>query len=158
MATYFFDTSALGKRYIAEIGSTWVKIIVDPAAQNTILISELLKIEMLSIFTRLRYHKQNSPITHTDFIQLRRAFLQHRQTEYDIIALDSGVLATTMRMIVKKYPHPLRTLDAIHLASAMRSQIYFSQLPKPIFVSADKHLLAAAQAEGFVTDDPNQHP
>jgi hypothetical protein len=34
MAVYFFDSSALVKRYIAETGSGWVSGLTDPTAGN----------------------------------------------------------------------------------------------------------------------------
>jgi hypothetical protein len=51
--------------------------------------------------------------------------------------------------------HPLRTLDAIHLAAAQEAKRRFAVTP--LFVTADQVLLLAAIAEGFPTDDPNNH-
>jgi hypothetical protein len=50
---------------------------------------------------------------------------------------------------------PLRTLDALHLASALDTARIFKTMP--IFVSGDRPLLSVAIAEGFPTDDPNNH-
>jgi hypothetical protein len=48
----------------------------------------------------------------------------------------------------------------VQLASAkwLNRQLLGVGLPPLIFVSADKELLAAAQAEGLVTENPNQKP
>ena len=56
--------------------------------------------------------------------------------------------------------HTLRAYDAVQLASALvaNRQIIQAGLPSPIFVSADKRLLNAAQVEGLQIDDPNSHP
>lgn len=52
--------------------------------------------------------------------------------------------------------HPLRALNAIQLASALRAGAI---LAEPItFLSSDRTLLAAATAEGLLTDDPLLHP
>jgi hypothetical protein len=53
----------------------------------------------------------------------------------------------------------LRAYDAVQLASAIfaRSGMQAAGGAPPIFLSADSRLLTAAQAEGFVTDDPNLH-
>jgi len=39
VSTYFFDTSALIKRYVVEQGTDWVRSIVAPQAGHTILIA-----------------------------------------------------------------------------------------------------------------------
>jgi uncharacterized protein len=36
MSDYFFDSSALVKRYLAELGTAWVRGLVDPTARNSI--------------------------------------------------------------------------------------------------------------------------
>ena len=48
---YYFDTSALVKRYIKESGSEVIDIIIDKA--NNILVSALTHIETISAFRRL---------------------------------------------------------------------------------------------------------
>jgi hypothetical protein len=56
--------------------------------------------------------------------------------------------------------YPLRAYDAVQLACALtvrRSMRRRGMLP-PLFVSADTTLLAAARAEGFLVDNPLQHP
>jgi hypothetical protein len=56
--------------------------------------------------------------------------------------------------------HPLRAADAIHLACALTIRRITQEqgLPPPSFVVADTALRTAATAEGFVVDDPLQHP
>jgi uncharacterized protein len=34
VTTYFLDSSAIAKRYIPEIGTSWIRQITDPASQN----------------------------------------------------------------------------------------------------------------------------
>jgi hypothetical protein len=56
--------------------------------------------------------------------------------------------------------HPLRAADAVHLACAVTIRRITQEqgLPPPRFVVADTALRTAATAEGFVVDDPLQHP
>jgi hypothetical protein len=56
--------------------------------------------------------------------------------------------------------HPLRAADAIHLACALTIRRITQEqgLPSPSFVVADTALRTAATAEGFVVDNPLQHP
>ena len=55
--------------------------------------------------------------------------------------------------------HPLRAYDAVQLAAALEARRTLQAVGSaaPIFLSADNRLLLAAQAEGFVTDNPNSH-
>jgi len=55
--------------------------------------------------------------------------------------------------------HPLRTYDAVPLASALESNIRLvaSGLSPLTFVAADARLLVAAATEGLMTEDPNAH-
>ena len=54
----------------------------------------------------------------------------------------------------------LRGYDAVHLACALalNKPLVEGGLSSLIFVSADNDLLAAAEAEGLLTDNPNDHP
>ena len=56
-------------------------------------------------------------------------------------------------MLVESYP--LRAYDAVQLAGALTVR---RGMPPPLFVAADTTLLAAARAEGFLVDNPLQHP
>lgn len=51
MSTYFFDTSALVKRYHDEVGTEEVDALIDDP-ENDIVVSSLLIIESLSAFRR----------------------------------------------------------------------------------------------------------
>lgn len=148
MTNFFVDTSALAKRYIAEIGSTWVKSWTRPRAGHQIIISRLTTIEIVSLLMRRQRQKSISAL---QVKRARQSFLLHLRTHYMIVEIDNTVLAWTKRLLVR---HPLRTLDAIQLASA----ISVARTIPFTFVSADINLLTAAVAEGLLTDDPNAHP
>jgi predicted nucleic acid-binding protein len=85
-------------------------------------------------------------------LALQNDFLQHVEDEYIVITLESSILFRA-RQLVDQYP--LRTLDAIHLSTAIHS---ISMLNEPmIFVTADARLLPAATAERFQVDNPYSH-
>ena len=48
MASYFFDTSALVKRYISEHGSAWVVSTCHRDAGHAILIGRVTSVELIS--------------------------------------------------------------------------------------------------------------
>lgn len=52
MAAYFFDSSALVKRYIIESGTTWVRSLCDPAAGHTLYIARITGAEVIAALAR----------------------------------------------------------------------------------------------------------
>jgi predicted nucleic acid-binding protein len=48
LAVYFFDSSALVKRYAAETGSSWVGQVTDPKSGNKIYITTITGVEVIS--------------------------------------------------------------------------------------------------------------
>lgn len=52
MPAYYFDTSALVKRYIAEAGSTWVRQASDPVSRNVLYTSRLTGLELTAAVVR----------------------------------------------------------------------------------------------------------
>lgn len=150
MSNFYVDTSALGKRYINEIGSTWVRNWMRPAAGNVIIVSDLTVVEGCSVFARLHRETRITSLRHT---RLQAVFLWHLEHEYLVIPVD-GLVLTQARLLINHYP--LRTLDAIQLASAQRASTLLGE--QITFVTSDKALLIAAAGEGFTTDDPNSYP
>jgi hypothetical protein len=41
MTVYFWDSSALIKRYITEVGTPWIRGIIVPSAGNTAIIAQI---------------------------------------------------------------------------------------------------------------------
>lgn len=150
MSVYFVDTSALAKRYIAEVGSAWMRSLAHPIAGHTIVISRLTTVEFVSALARRQ--RENS-ITTADFVMLRGAFIKHTERHYRVINLHKAVLAEARDLVVR---YPLRALDAVQLACALTAARGLSVYP--IFLSADPRLLTAVTTEGFTVDDPNTHP
>ncbi len=150
MSTYFVDTSALAKRYIAETGSSWVLSWVEPPANNVIVVSELAIVEMHSLFAR---RQREGKLSLTSIYSLRVDFLLHFENEYLSVPIEGSILKHAQHLITN---YTLRTLDAIQLACALHAENILSVSMN--FVSADNNLLTAATAEGFMTDNPLNHP
>jgi len=150
LSAYFVDTSALCKRYIAEVGTAWVQSQLEPSAGNLILISQLAILEMMTLLARRQ--RENS-ITTNAFVIHKNNFLLHADSEYLVIPVDDKAWLRARDLALK---HPVRSLDAIQLASALEAAQALGA--KPVFVSADERLLAVAAAEGFSVDNPNIHP
>ena len=52
MVAYFFDSSALDKRYHFEIGSPWVRAICDPRTHPPLYVAQLSQVEIVAALRR----------------------------------------------------------------------------------------------------------
>lgn len=149
MPAYFFDASALVKRYLREVGSNWLRRLI-AAEQPRIFISSLSGAEVLAAMMRKRRTGEATPAA-TD--RAVAAFRREFTVNYAVITPGPEVISRAMDLILA---YPLRAYDAVQLASALA-------LPpphggKPTFVSADEMLLRVAQQVGFSIENPNRHP
>lgn len=153
MTAYFLDSSALVKRYVAETGTAWIQALAVPSAHNTLLISRITWVEVLSALARRQREGSLPPASVTQAIQ---SFRYDLDTQYQVVEVDRD-LAEAAGKLVRK--HPLRAYDAVQLASALRIQIAFARARSAslTFLAADDRLLANAQAAGLTTDNPNHH-
>ncbi len=154
MTTYYFDTSALSKRYVQETGTAWIRTLTNPAAGHTLLTA---RITMVEIYSALARRKREGSVPAADCAVAARAFTAHSATEYDFVELDAGVV-TLARDLLDRYP--LRAYDAVQLASALVANraLQAANLAPLSFLSSDNRLNTAATAEGLAVDNPNAHP
>lgn len=154
MTAYYVDTSALVKRYVDEVGSVWLRASLDPTLQPLIVISHLLIAEMTSAFTR---RMREGALSRDDYARLRDAFRSDCLSEYQVFLVNQAVIDRACDLMER---HPLRTLDATHLATGLLVETLFNQqgLGEIVFVSADEHLLTVAASEGMSVDNPVRHP
>lgn len=150
MAVFYFDTSALVKRYVTETGSGWVRNVADPKSGNDIFVAKICGPEAVSAFVR-----QSPPLPNLVALLADFHFDFHQQ--YQRLALTDAVIVAAMRLAEA---HRLRGYDAVQLGVALELQAARAKasLPPLIFVSADHQLNLAAGAESLVVDDPNAHP
>ena len=154
MAVYFFDTSALVKRYVAEIGSPWVEGITDPASGNRI---EILTITAVEVTSSVARRVNNGTLTTSQRDAIITQFRNDRDTQYRSADVTPTLVEEAMTQAER---HALRGYDAIQLAGALltnRERIA-NNLPPLTLVSADVELNTAAQAEGLHVEDPNNYP
>jgi uncharacterized protein len=150
MTSYFMDSSAISKGYVAEVGSTWITSLIDPTAGHVIVLSQLAIIEVSSVIAR---KQRLGLISVVDATQVRANFLLDVKEEYITVPLDDAVVQQASDLIIR---YPLRSLDAIQLACAIEATRVLSE--PLIFICSDNNLLVAAAAEGFTTDNPLAHP
>ena len=153
MTSFFFDSSALIKRYIAEDGTAWVRKTVLPSAGHRIFMAKITPIEMVSAVARR--HREGS-ITDRTARHTRILIDRHTRREYQVVMLSDEVMIRAEDLLEN---YTLRAYDAVQLASALEINVYLSALKLPVlvFVSADKRLNAVARAESLTVEDPNLH-
>jgi uncharacterized protein len=151
---YQLDASAVVKRYVDEIGSEWIRALVDPAAGNVISIADVTRAEVVSAIARRTRAGTMDPVAAAESIRL---FDADGAVQYRIVPTEHGVISLAVELLQQ---HPLRAYDAIQLATVQHVDrtLLQSGLPPVVFVSADDELLSAARAEGLATENPNLHP
>jgi predicted nucleic acid-binding protein len=162
MAAYFFDSSALVKRYVNETGSGWVQTITDAAMGHEVYIARITTVEVIAAFVR---RARSGSIDALTAAAATAQFKTDAAADYRIIEL-TGELAG--HAIAATERHGLRGYDAVQLATALeindrlRAQLLALGLPintYPCFiVTSDIDLNIAAVAEGLAVEDPNAHP
>jgi predicted nucleic acid-binding protein len=153
MASYYFDTSALAKRYVVEIGSSWVQDVIAQQSGQSIYTSMLTQPEIVSALQR---RVREGHLEADEALEIAQQVVAHMSQSYALIAIAPPVITQACTVLQR---HPLRAYDALHLAcaQAVREVLEGQQLAVPVFVAADSTLLAAAAAEGFVVENPLQH-
>lgn len=153
VATAYFDSSALVKRYVTESGTGWIQAWCDDPAQ-TVAVAEIGLVEIAAALAR----KLRSGLITPQACQDARAELAiDARGEYVLVTITRSLIDAAINLTAR---HPLRGYDAIHLACALHlnQSLVAQQLVPLVFVSADDNLLAAAAAEGLLTDNPHNHP
>lgn len=168
MGVYFFDSSALVKRYAVETGTTWVSQVTDPKSGNKIYIAAITGAEVLSaIMKKVRDTKH--PLPQGDADKAIAEFRNDFANQYELIRITDSLVQSAMGLVER---HQLRGYDAVQLAAALivntqsRLQGSVSRLqgiaatgiPPLVVVASDYDLLKAALAENLATDDPRAHP
>lgn len=140
MPRFFLDSSALLKRYHVEAGSTDVDALFDDS-KNRLLISELALVEVRSSVARKVREGTVSSANYRSMIALLDADVSRRRLK--VAAVATRRLAGASALFgVQGLSHNLRTLDAIHLATAMALH---ARTRLTAFVAADRKLLAVAE-------------
>ena len=118
----FFDSSAYSKRFYSEAGSDEVDNICANASE--LILSAIAIPEIISSLSR---KKREGKILEKDYIQARSELYKEAKDAV-LIRIDSLILDNTVNLLEK---FPLRTLDAIHISSAIDSEV-------DLFVTSDK--------------------
>lgn len=153
MKVAFFDTSALAKRYVDETGSEWVLSLFRERESCLSHIAELTTVEFTSAIVR---RSKGGSLSADAAAQILSTFDLHLLSDYYVLEITSNLLSDACSL-VKIYG--LRGYDAVQLAVARDLNLTQTGRGLPVipFVSSDSELLAAAKADGLLTDNPNDH-
>ncbi len=154
MAAFFFDSSALVKRFARETGSAWVFDLIKPSHGHTIYIARITAVEVVSaIVRRMRAGSIASAAANKALSRLERSLL----LRYAFVEIHEPLITRAMQLAKA---HALRGYDAVQLSAALnvndgRLKTGASSIT---LISADEALNSAAIAEGLQVDNPNLHP
>jgi len=140
VAFAYFDTSALIKRYVEEPGRGDVLQLL---RKNECVVSAVLPVEVRSALRRRVAEGTLDEKRMTSILKrltADRAFWTVIEVSAEVLTAAETIAAT----------HPLRALDAIHVASA---QAFVTRIASPafIFVSADIRQTTAAASLGITS-------
>jgi uncharacterized protein len=151
LTAYFFDTSAIVKRFATEIGHQWIESLHHPSQQADLFISQAALVEVVSAFCQ---KERQGVITREERNDLITIFRTTRQKTYNMVRVTNAIYQAAGDLCTK---HRLRAYDAVQLACALAVR---DNDPNTIlsFVCADNALLIVAATEGLAIENPNLHP
>lgn len=133
----YFDTSVIVKRYVKEAGSLTTRRLL---RRFQLLSSSIMPVEAMSAFSRRR---ASSDLTQRDFLAIRSR-LHKDQAYWELVEASETVLLEAEDLVERTN---VRTLDAIHLASAI---VFQSESGLTIaFITGDAKQRDAARMLGF---------
>ena len=154
MAAYFFDSSALVKRYVQEDGTRWVRNLTRQDPQTRIYLARITVVEVTSAVARRRKGKEILPKKASSILY---RFRQHLAGRYSIVDITSPLLDEAATLA---NAHKLRAYDAVQLAAVLEVRRLRAArgLEAATLVSSDGPLNQAAMAEGMTVENPRDHP
>lgn len=156
MATFYLDSSAVVKLYVAEPGSQWVESLVTARADDgrPAHVVTLSKVGVVEVAAAVARRGREGSLDAERQAAILNAFLADCERRFFTLAVLDDQLRLAVALLRRQ---PLRGYDAVHLASALDLDRHLRDagMPGLTFVAADSASRAAAQAEGLVVVDPS---
>ncbi len=157
MPQYFFDSSAIIKRYHQEAGTDWIRALCEARPRPLMYLSQIGQVEVVAGIRRAGRIEGMHPSAVDALVNL---FLRHvRTSHYLVWQITPGLVASAI-VLCNRYwnltPGPLRSLDAIHVASALAVAARLSD--ELNLVTADVRMVAVAAFEGLRVANPAYPP
>jgi len=127
VTAYYVDTSVLLHAILQDDGGAAHRWLAGLGPSHEVIASAVVRLETIRVF--VRQNQDPAPAL---------PYLRH----LTLLRIDDQILHEAERLL-----RPLRSLDAIHLVTALR-------VPGAVMVTHDARLAAAARAEGLAVLDP----
>ncbi|MCS4542324.1 MAG: type II toxin-antitoxin system VapC family toxin [Euryarchaeota archaeon] len=150
MATFYFDTSAIVKRYRKEIGSEILDKIFE-RKEHAFTISFWSVLEFIVAFsTRMR----REGLSREAFNAVVSRFLKDVLDRFAITTVNDELVASATPLAVE---HALPSADCLQLASVIHMKKALEPIKEElILICSDKELCRAAEKEGIEFIDPEE--
>jgi hypothetical protein len=154
MTAFYFDTSAIVKRYDPrELGAGWIRSLFSTPQADFHLFSQLVTVEVTSAFYRKR---RDGTFNESELQLILDAFHLDILNDYWFEPVSDSIIQQAADLIRH---HPLRAYDAVQLATAIYidNRLQAESGITLLFLSADDQLIEAARRKGLAADNPNSH-
>ncbi len=151
MNHFYWDASALGKRYANEVGTPLVNQLFESVSANRMMVLLIGASEILSILTR----RKNAGVMTTT--RYEEAVAQWRteivnSPDFHLESTEDSLVLNSFDFIAD---YSLNATDAIVLRSALTvAQSLRADGHDLVLVASDSRLLGAAQSQGLLTFNP----
>lgn len=146
MAYFYFDTTALAKRYCLELGTHKVNEILQEK-RNQVILSECTVTEL---FSTLNKKVRRNDLTRDDYYTVVYKFESDAELGLFKIIDMSPMVIRSSKLLLLQHPY-LRFSTALQLSYAIE---VFAL--KPTIVSSDIHLLETCKLSGFKILNPEK--
>jgi predicted nucleic acid-binding protein len=149
LATYYFDTSALVKLYIEEVGSPLVLALTRKMWSDKLAVLDLARLEARAA---IRKRERMGDVSAEASSELLASLDEDLSEVFLIQAISPDVVGEAIRLLDL---YPLKAYDALQLAGCV---VLATTVASPTLVTADRQMLAAATGESIAVIDPEASP
>ena len=152
MHYFYFDASALAKRYVEEVGSDNVDFLFTNVPLARLQCLTIGVVEVLWICVRKRNDGRISADQFAESTTYLNSEIIDIQSNFRKISVPDSLVWNSMRLIET---HSLNSVDALVLRSALRIAAELRRAGDTlVLVASDQRLLRAARAEGLQVFNP----
>lgn len=144
--------AALTKAYIDEVGDRNVRGLLQRAGGDLFL-SDFVALEVL---TSIRSAHRGLP--RQDYLAAVHRFWMDYRSRFSVIEVDREVVTKAMALTTRHRAARARSMDVLHLATALRPKSRSRTRPEVTLVTSDRDLAELAIRCGLRTFDPSREP
>ena len=149
---FFFDASALVKRYIRESGSELVNFLFENVPLKRLKCLTLGGAEVFWICIRKKNDGRITPQQFTQAVANLQLEVIADESDFQTISIPDSLVWDSLDLVET---HSLNSVDGIVLRSALDVAAELRETSNNlVLVASDKRLLRAARAEGLLTFNP----